>query len=463
MQSTISPLHETLRSAFAFSDERSRRRTSDDREANATPDPDSYAEQLAGLPSTHQALWYRATDFWHIVGWAFNCSVAHKKRWERWKLWLELMLDFLEAEWAARLRLSKSENDDKNRLTESLLWHYVSREDPTNRANRRRMVKAIFAMATLESETHYPEVWKGETTELKRTKPNEALPNALDFENGGAETILRNDEDEVMEDAPRTPTDPLTTRKVRAGYAEAQTLQDRDAVIVRSSEEAVSQLGGINSVHLRQRLIALLVQVAEALPGKFAKLADLFDPLEDELTPLPTMTYNLLLSSSKLVGATRIAMLAKLLLPFVKEGLHDYTTIEPTQSDLEEDFLPRRARTQSYAMNAKFSLVVEHMFMHMMSTNSLQATDDLRSAVERGIKERLSVRGQGKKGSKFEEHQGKVMLEASAERLLGLLEVLEIASNKPPQQPQKESETLSFISSTSELSSEPEGDSEEED
>jgi hypothetical protein len=63
----------------------------------------------------------------------------------------------------------------------------------------------------------------------------------------------------------------------------------------------------------------------------------------------------------------------------------------------------------------------------MLSTKSLQATDELRRSVEDGITARRTAKGkkdasEGKLARKF--------LQASSQRLLGLLDVLEMAQGK---------------------------------
>jgi hypothetical protein len=79
------------------------------------------------------------------------------------------------------------------------------------------------------------------------------------------------------------------------------------------------------------------------------------------------------------------------------------------------------------------------MFMYMMEQKALTPTDALREAMETGIEARHKVygMGKGKRGNAEEEDQAKKLMQASSERLLGLLEVLEMAEGKSPQ-PMKE-------------------------
>ena len=99
------------------------------------------------------ALWSRAEDFWHVVGWAFNCAVIHPKRWVRWQLWLEFMCDVLEDDWRERERRSESlDNEPEDHfqsasdhwLKESLIVKYISTSSGGYGRNR-RILRAIFA------------------------------------------------------------------------------------------------------------------------------------------------------------------------------------------------------------------------------------------------------------------------------------------------------------------------------
>lgn len=461
VQATISPLHDILKTSFSFPDERSRRGTTGYRAGtDRSPSVEDDLERITGLPANEHALWNRATDFWHIVGWAFNCSVTHKKRWERWRLWLELMLDFLEVNWAANVRRSKLEDVNKEEtLMGSLLWHYISSEDPTNRSNRRRMVRAILARGTTPSKGSFTEIWHNETAERKPVAADEKSLANIDIDNGELGEFGGVDEDEAMPDAPRLS---LRTSRRSQPPKKSQSDDDNDSANddstnpIHDTESAISRFGGMDAIILRQRLFALLAQVSLELPTQFTKLSDLFDPITEEFTPLPTMMYSILLSTSRLPELEQAALNANLLLPLVTGQLPDFTQLEPTQMHLEQYLLPRRATTQSFAANAKISLIVEQIFLYMMNIKGLTATDALRTAVEKGITERNSVFGtaKGKKGNAAEEDVAKKMLEASAMRLSGMLEVLEISAGKPPQpSSRRKSEGSSFMSSLSELSS----------
>jgi hypothetical protein len=243
------PAYSTIRKAFTFPAERNRRRAPGYRSAaSLSPEPGGDVERIAGEHANEQSLWYRADDFWHIVGWAFNCSVAHKKRWDRWKLWLALMLDFVEADWKVCVKQSKDVEDSREAvLQDSLLWHYIIGEEsaPTHRARRRNIVKAILATATPESRRDYPEIWEKETTEPKRKKRHDQPLGNVDFETG---QIADYHSDEEMEDAPEDPDGESMSEGSSSGSDSS----------MKNVHDAVEHLGGQDAIELRQRLIALV-------------------------------------------------------------------------------------------------------------------------------------------------------------------------------------------------------------
>jgi hypothetical protein len=245
------PAYKTIRKAFTFPEEHLRRRGAANRIAAEifSPGKGGDIERIAGPAANEESLWVRAEDFWHIVGWAFNCSTAHKKRWDRWKLWLSNMLDFLEADWEACVKRGRMEKRcQESVLQESLLWRYIAGNTGiVNRSVRRRIVKAILAMATPESLKDYPEIWVNETAGPKRKTADDHPLGEVDFETG---EMGHYDSDEDMPDVPEeTGSDT---------EAESSTSAPPNDDGNHSTENAPEQLGGIDAIELRQRLIALV-------------------------------------------------------------------------------------------------------------------------------------------------------------------------------------------------------------
>lgn len=176
------------------------------------------------------------------------------------------------------------------------------------------------------------------------------------------------------------------------------------------------------------------------------------------------MLFGIFLSTLAVPGRLKYSFLANLLIPFVSGTIPDYFRYDPTQEDFESVLMPMKG-SQSFATNAKVSLVLEQLFMLMITDNQLKATDALRAATETGIQARHNAygSGKGKRTNAGEEMQARELMEASSNRLLGMLEMLEIIAGKPPQKRKdRKDNSLSSFGSGSPLSSAP-NDTEEDD
>lgn len=463
----------TIKQALSFPAEHSRRRARGSRKATASPSPGpgDDIEVIAGDAANAESIWTRAEDFWQLVGWAFNCSVAHRKRWGRWKLWLDIMLDFLEVDWEFCAKRSKDASNAEAVLQESILWQYIiSDAGSVNRGIRRRIVRAILAAASVESMRDYPEIWPKETEKPKRTRKDSEHTRVVDFETGDMADYGSDDD---MANASHGASDDELSEEIDNGLSNSST---------RALHKSVEEMGGAQAIELRQRFIALvrmqtlisiltnndqLAQVSTALPADFTTLSDLFDNILEDFIRLPVALFQVMLSTSKLTGRIHVAYCTNLILPLVSGQIPDFFRYEPTQHHVESILLPLRGTTQGFAANAKISLLLEQIFVYMMSQDALEATEALRNALEAGIKARHSVygTGKGKRGNAEEEAEGKTQLDACSERLLGLLEILEMKAGKPPQ-PLKAKDAVDNVfpsfGSGSSLSPPPASDTEED-
>ncbi|PWY95209.1 hypothetical protein BO94DRAFT_508280 [Aspergillus sclerotioniger CBS 115572] len=183
--------------------------------------------------SQKHSIWSSAEDFWHVVGWAFNCSVHHRQRWARWQVWLEIMCDVLESDWNERLRQQsevkpsdttttttktaptasptktrskkkhnpKGQDEDHSRqiLKDSLIFRYISGASATYGRNR-RIVRSIFADGGSTSRNEFREVFHNELkhakTDTNNSKKRSAQVNIDEEEFGDYLT----DDDEIEED-----------------------------------------------------------------------------------------------------------------------------------------------------------------------------------------------------------------------------------------------------------------------
>ncbi|CAI6325437.1 unnamed protein product [Periconia digitata] len=429
------PAYKVVRKALSFPDDRSRRRGPKHGDGSPSPGAGGDIERLDTKGAGALSVWNRADDFWHIAGWAFNCSIVHKKRWTRWKLWLEVMLDLLEADWDTCCEESNDATGSKESLLQdSLIWRYISSEQPTQRSTRRRIVGAVLALGNKTSLSQYPEVWNKETMGPKSQKDDSMPAATLDLENGELGDYVNEDEDTIMMDAPEQDAPKRRGRPRKS----AITFEDSDEENSPTSpSDGVAALGGRDSIELRQRLIALIAYVAQELPDSFTSLEDFCDDFTEILRgdDVHASAFGVLISTSRLPPAVQFALNGNFLLTYVASEPPNYFLQRPTQNELEEELMPLRATSQSYTHNAKISLILEQMFLSMMKKNWVEWTESLQDAVETGIEARQKVFGssRGRKGNAKNEETSKAVMEDVSNRLMGLVEILGIAAGREPQ------------------------------
>ena len=189
-----------------------------------------------------------AKDFWHMVGWAFNCCIKYPKRWKYWKVWLDYMLDVLDEDWRERERLDREdgefiarqrENPDADceqiMLRKCLLVRYLS-EVKGRSTPMKRVVRSVFADSGPESLKDFPEVFPNETKEVK-LKSGQKRKRAQfgHYDDDEAETAFDSSE--------------LTDQTLEV----SEDMEDEEDAPVREP-----WLGGPESIALRQRVLTLV-------------------------------------------------------------------------------------------------------------------------------------------------------------------------------------------------------------
>ncbi|PYH46764.1 uncharacterized protein BP01DRAFT_390441 [Aspergillus saccharolyticus JOP 1030-1] len=233
---------------FATSRHGRRRRGADD-----TPTSEAAEDIMTPVNldlSESQSIWSRAEDFWHAVGWAFNCSVLHHERWEHWRIWLEFMCEVLESDWneryrqwiedkessadskvpsASRRRNSNRTNDAADQiLKNSLILRYIEGASATYGRNR-RIVRSIFADGGVTSSNEFREVFENELKQSKHKKHSSNSKKRSAQVNIDAEEFgdyLTDDEDDDEDEDSIDAADTTTTND-NDDYVVARTLQAR--------------------------------------------------------------------------------------------------------------------------------------------------------------------------------------------------------------------------------------------
>lgn len=409
----VGPVNGDLQDAFAYwgvgtSSRRGgsgRRRTGED--VSSTNDElNSINSELA----TTGALWSRVEDFWQVVGWAFNCSILHKKRWKRWSLWLEYMIEVLETDWEIRGEdIGQSDIDkdaDQDPREQSMIVMYLSSDGATTNREK-KILRAVFADANPRTLAEFPEVWRNETKELKKDGTVKKREARIDIEEDNYGDYMEEDEDSDLEDnlnSPPTPSFPALVKST-------------------STTNVTNTLGGMDAIILRLRLLSLLSTVSAILPHVFTHLVTLYDIYLEHIRPIPLPTFFLIMSPSSLKFFTPSA--ASSLTQFILRSIIATSAPLPPKDDLEQDilersYLPYAANTGSVADNAKVSICVETLLRLLDKHIGLVWSEELQNAMEAGIEARES---KAKKGTKKKQdvEANRMWLRASAERIRGVV------------------------------------------
>lgn len=415
----------------------------------------------------NDSVWSRAEDFWHAVGWAFNCSILYPKRWERWQLWLELLCDVLEDDWQARLQDAKANGliegstDFRNAMKKSLIFEYISSTSALS-DKKRRILRAIFADGQAESMLFFKEVFKDELKEPKKKSPKKR-ESELDLERdifgdyGIPEDKDENDEEDEEDAMNHIKGASIhrskRTRRLTASVSMSSISDStHDEQLPSAPVEEMSGLGPLPAIRLRQRLLQLLSNVAAFLPKDFIDIDQLYHLFVESVHHLPFPTFHLLVASSNLDGLldiSRMTLCERLLNSLLETGGFSKSHISQddddtgvSQEQLEECYLPFSARTRNKNINqgrsnsgskvaidnAKVSVLLETMLRLLAARGMLQPSAALTNAVERGIAARLErVQMETRRNSNAKqglESPGLVWLTESHERLRFMLKLL---------------------------------------
>jgi hypothetical protein len=178
-----------------------------------------------------------------VIGWAFNCSVKHRKRWEYWRIWLKYMLDVLEADWDERSHL----NEDS--LENSMLMRYLL-DAGTSSSMIKRVVKSVLANGDVDASRAYPEVFDNETrdwTTSAGTKRKREFK--VDLEEDKYGDYVKDEDDELGDDVLDSSQPQQSSQDLPAL---ANEIPDRDA------SGSALLMGGPEAVVLRLRVLALV-------------------------------------------------------------------------------------------------------------------------------------------------------------------------------------------------------------
>jgi hypothetical protein len=384
--------------------------------------------QIENQYAQGESLYSHAEDFWHVVGWAFNCSKLHSKRWDRWVLWLDWMISLLEDDWRERA--------ERMDWKSSLIWSYIRHASGVSGRNR-RILRSIFAYGTTKAVNEFREIFRNELKEPKKedTERFKKREVDVDIEAEVYGDYMAKDDDDPSEDeansagiANRIRTRNPSLRRVTP-KASASSLNSAYDEGEQVEEDGPAVLGSSESLRLRMRLLQLLSDVSIKLPNDFENGNELYTMFVEFIRSLPLVTFQAFLSPSavpEMLSTDAQTTLCEFLLTRSLLEAAAPDTNEPylRQSKMEECYLPFAATSSSVTDNAKVSLCLETLLRHLFLAGKLTARPALEYALHQGIQRRCEKASDGVKKSasarKREEIAWAWLLE-SGERLTDIL------------------------------------------
>ncbi|KAI9810425.1 MAG: hypothetical protein M1826_003615 [Phylliscum demangeonii] len=411
----LGPIKANFAAAFAFNlSTRDRRGGQDRRKADQSErQAEEHAPHLINSSIAHEgSLWACAEDFWHVVGWAFNSSTTYPKRWSRWKLCLQLMLDILDDDWAAHVEIFEQEPRDRSHdsaetaLTNALITKFLS-DSSRGMGGQRRVMRAVFADGSLKSQREFREIFRDETRAWKNAE--DGRKRKRDAKVNIDEDVFGDYFDPDDQEAGTLNELALATRSIRKSAALATVDDDGGHP---SPETAPAE---VFSVILRQRLFSLLCEVSAMQPGRLQTSESLFDAYLDFVRPMPVPAFALFFSP--ITSAPHMTLLTRSrLTQFVLRAfISTSAPLPPSQQPLPPQapaaadgtrlswnilhkcYLRFAACTTSVHDNAKVSLLVEEL-TKLWYANRRDGRDDLTTealmtledAIEEGVTARHS-------------------------------------------------------------------------
>ena len=252
--------------------------------------------------ATKEGLFYRAEDFWAVVGWAFTCACGReergvevasnkadknkvdrnkvrmmKRRWRgAWKRLLCVMVEGLERDWAWRLASASAieEEEERDRLLKQAL---IIRLLPPKRgsAGYKRVIRAIMANGQCRlGSMEWKEIWRDECISRKEIRkrrkrgdvralvPLTAEEVRAAKKNRTLEKDSSDSDDDTQDEDDEDDVDEAEEKKSEGDCGgngdKMEGIKYSKSHKYKPEEDPIKDWGGLDAVFLRQRLLALV-------------------------------------------------------------------------------------------------------------------------------------------------------------------------------------------------------------
>ncbi|KAL2017030.1 hypothetical protein VTK56DRAFT_2674 [Thermocarpiscus australiensis] len=358
----------------------------------------SDSDSVGGQFARDQILWRRAPDFWAVLGWAFRCAAEYPHRWRHWRVWLEFMVAVLEADFDERLARDREQGGVIGRagrkvlypmLRESLVVTYLEDLKRERKNALREVMRAVFACSDGEpaDRAFFREVFDKETVAGRSKSKRKRADAVVDLEKDQFGDYLDGDESDSEEQGDEMPM-PSAPRPRRKPDRKTKADDPRTFCLTDGIAE---------SVPFRLRIFRLLSAASYYVPETFVPVDELYETFTDHVRGLPLPMFRLFIEPHPAILPEDVQVsLLRLVVDELLPRHPDPADVDPEKERdhglsvlmMQECFLPFASNKVTAEDNAKLSLTLESMLWFIYSRVEVEYSEDLRRAVETGIKAR---------------------------------------------------------------------------
>ena len=385
-------------------------------------------DRIRGRMANEASVWSRGQDLWTTIGWAFNTATLYPHRWRYWRVWLQFMLDVLEADWNERERLDhqayeangRTGNEPLTSRRESMILMYMDQQE-NRQAGFKRVIKALFADGGSLSSSSFAEVFEKEHRGPKKASKKRKREQVLDLENDKYGDYFDDGSTSSGVSEPPTPQKPRDTRK---------------AVSFGCSNPGLAE-----SIALRLRFFKLL-SAATFVLRKRSELNQLYQDFAAAIKVLPLHMFSLFVTQREnpLLPETHITITKELFHLLLPSKHKDPRKVDPegeadgslTMPMLEHCYIAWPANTVGLEDNAKLSLLVENAIQLLWICDMAVYTQSFAEAAIKGIDAReakAKTKRTGRARAEASDASAKDVLASSGERIRVLLDALEMSAD----------------------------------
>ncbi|KAL9054874.1 MAG: hypothetical protein Q9162_003907 [Coniocarpon cinnabarinum] len=401
--------------------------------------------RLNNALASRGSIFHAAEGFWHVVGWAFNCSIHHPQRWLYYRKWLNFMIEILQSE---------LDTGGQIHPPPANLGHLYLREvNASTAAGLRTILRAILADGSETSLSEFHEIWPNETKPPKENNPKKLRwsRNQVNLDEGKFGDYWDDDlEDDLEGDV---------TIKIEGGEGAARTSgrtqrrrgkyhvnMDLDHGLERTAEDekqtkampnssnSIEDFGGIDSVVLRRRLLGWLAAFLRRHPATASRtgMYDFLNLTAEFLRPLPSPVFTSLIATTPTITGEQPDMdeitlsrlhMAVLNILLLNDKIPVYSDTFPTQKQLQTFYLSLTTKTSYLDDLAKTAITIESLARLLSRNGMLSDAAELTDAINRSIAIRTEKRDAyiRKHGGQAQNHDDTMVLLDSANARLQLL------------------------------------------